>query len=100
MSLEHPIAVFDGSHSNSYAVLTEMQINGKNVLVSIETNKQGEVDFNIISSVFGKNDKGVIKWVIDGKLKYVDKGKTLPYISASAPIADATYKKSFLMPQR
>lgn len=93
MSLEHPIAVFDGSHSNSYAVLTEMQINGKNVLVSIETNKQGEVDFNIISSVFGKNDKGVIKWVIDGKLKYVDKGKTLPYISASAPIADATYKK-------
>lgn len=93
MSLEHPIAVFDGSHSNSYAVLTEMQINGKNVLVSIETNKQGEVDFNIISSVFGKNDKGVIKWVIDGKLKYVDKGKALPYISASAPIADATYKE-------
>lgn len=93
VSLEHPIAVFDGSHSNSYAVLTEMQINGKNVLVSIETNKQGEVDFNIISSVFGKNDKGVIKWVIDGKLKYVDKEKALPYISTSAPIADATYKE-------
>ncbi len=64
----------------------------KNVLVSIETNKKGELDFNIISSVFGKNNKGVIDWVNKGKLLYADKEKALRYISASAHIADATYK--------
>ena len=93
LAMQSPIAVFVGSHPNSFAVLSEMEINGKNVLVSIETEKDGEIDFNIISSVFGKNSKGVIKWMLDGKLRYVDKEKALSYISASAPIADATYKK-------
>ena len=93
LAMQSPIAVFIGSHPNSFAVLLEMEINGKNVLVSIETEKGGEIDFNIISSVFGKNSKGVIKWMLDGKIRYVDKEKALSYISASAPIADATYKK-------
>ena len=90
--LQSPIAVFEGSHKDSFAILTEMSIGGKNVLVSIETNKKGELDFNIISSVFGKNNKGVIDWVNKGKLLYADKEKALRYISASAHIADATYK--------
>ena len=93
LAMQSPIAVFTGSHPNSYAILLEIEINGKNVLVSIETEKDGEIDFNIISSVFGKNNKGVIKWILDGKLLYADKEKALSYISASAPIADATYKK-------
>ncbi len=91
--LQNPIGVFVGSHPNSYAVLTEMTLGDKKVLVSVETNKDGEVDFNLVSSVFGKNDKGVIKWIIDGKLRNVDKKKALTYISASAPIADATYRQ-------
>lgn len=92
-ALQRPIGIFSGSHPNSYAILTEMNLGDKKVLVSVETNKDGEVDFNLVSSVFGKNDKGVIKWILDGKLRNVDKGKALAYISASAPIADATYKK-------
>lgn len=95
-SLHEPIAVFEGSHPNSYAVLAELRLNGKNSLISIETMKNGEVDFNIISSVFGKNEKGVVKWIEDGKLLYADKEKALSYISASAPIADATYKKELV----
>ena len=90
--LQSPIAVFEGSHKDSFAILTEMYIGEKNVLVSIETDKKGELDFNIISSVFGKNNKGVIDWVNKGKLLYADKEKALRYISASAHIADATYK--------
>lgn len=92
-ALQRPIGIFSGSHPNSFAILTEMNLGDKKVLVSVETNKDGEVDFNLVSSVFGKNDKGVIKWILDGKLRNVDKGKALAYISASAPIADATYKK-------
>ena len=93
LAMQSPIAAFVGSHPNSFAILSEMEIDGKNVLVSIETEKNGEIDFNIISSVFGKNSKGVIKWILDGKLLYADKEKALSYISASAPIADATYKE-------
>ena len=55
-------------------------------------NKKGEADFNIISSLFGKENKGVIKWILDGKLLSVDKAKAQSYISASALNADATYK--------
>lgn len=92
-AMQSPLFVFEGSHKDSYAVLTELNINGMNALVSIETNKDGEVDFNLVSSVFGKRNKGVVKWILDGKLRAVNKEKALPYISASAPIADATYKK-------
>ncbi len=93
LSLQSPIAVFEGSHPNSFAVLLEMKIGEYNGLVSIETNKKGEVDFNLVSSVFGKNGKGIIKWILDGKIMNIDKEKALSYVSASAPIADATHKE-------
>ena len=73
-----------------------MKINRLNALVSIETNKEGEIDFNIISSVYGKNGKGVIGWINDGNLLYADKEKTLDFISPSAPIADATQNQELI----
>ena len=42
--------------------------------------------------MFGKESKGVTKWILDGKLLSVDKEKAQSYISASALNADATYK--------
>ena len=93
LALQSPIAVFEGSHPNSFAVLLEMEIGEYNGLVSIETNKNGEVDFNLVSSVFGKNGKGIIKWILDGKITNIDKEKALSYVSASALIADATHKE-------
>ena len=92
LAMRNPIAVFEGSHPNSFATLFEIKLGGHNTLVSIEVNKKGEADFNIISSLFGKASKGVTKWILDGKLLSVDKEKAQSYISASALNADATYK--------
>ena len=92
LAMRNPIAVFEGSHPNSFATLLEIKLGGHNTLVSIEVNKKGEADFNIISSLFGKASKGVTKWILDGKLLSVDKEKAQSYISASALNADATYK--------
>lgn len=93
LAMQNPIAVFEGSHPNSFATLLEIKLGGYNTLASIEVNKKGEADFNIISSLFGKESKGVTKWILDGKLLSVDKEKAQSYISASALNADATYKK-------
>lgn len=92
LAMQNPIAVFDGSHPNSFATLLEIKLGGHNTLASVEVNKKGEADFNIISSLFGKESKGVTKWILDGKLLSVDKEKAQSYISASALNADATYK--------
>ncbi len=86
----NPIAVFKGSYVDGYAILTEMPINGKNALVSIDIRKGEVQDLNLVTSVFGKNTKGIVGWLNDGKLLYADKKKTLDYLSSSAPIADAT----------
>ena len=93
LAMQNPIAVFEGSHPNSFATLLEIKLGGYNTLASIEVNKKGEADFNFISSLFGKESKGVTKWILDGKLLSVDKEKAQSYISASALNADATYKK-------
>lgn len=92
LAMQNPIAVFEGSHPNSFATLLEIKLGGYNTLASIEVNKKGEADFNIISSLFGKESKGITKWILDGKLLSVDKEKAQSYISASALNADATYK--------
>ena len=92
LAMQNPIAVFEGSHPNSFATLLEIKLGGYNTLASIEVNKKGEADFNIISSLFGKESKGVTKWILDRKLLSVDKEKAQSYISASALNADATYK--------
>ena len=89
-SINRPIAVFEGSQDGSFAILTELNINGNNVLASISVGKGGhDVDFNIISSVYGKKNNSIIKWINEGKLLYADKNKTLDYLSVSAPIAEA-----------
>lgn len=90
IALSNPIAVFEGGHPNSYAILTEMNINGNNVLVSVETEKTGEIDFNLISSVFGKEGKGIINWINKGKLRYSNKNQALNYLRTPALIAGAT----------
>lgn len=89
-ALENPIAVFEGNHRSSYAILTELEIGDNKVLVSVETNKDGEIDFNLVSSVFGKSSRSIVNWINSDKLRFSDKEKTLNYLSASALNADAT----------
>ncbi len=94
--IANPIAVFKGSYKDGYAILTEMPINGKNALVSIDIRKGEVQDLNLITSVFDKNNKGVLAWINGGKLLYADKEKALDYLSSSAPIADATNNQELI----
>ena len=90
LAISEPIAVFKGSMSNSFAILTELLIGDNNVLATLSVGKGGhDVDFNIISSVYDKRGDSVVRWVNDGKLLYVDKEKALDYFSVSAPLAEA-----------
>lgn len=91
--LQHPIAVFKGKHTGTYAILTEMNIDGRNVLVSIDIKNSEVQDFVLISSVYGKDQKGVVFWINNGKLLSVDKEKALRYIRTDAPIAPADNSK-------
>jgi hypothetical protein len=94
-AMANPIAVFEGNHKDSFVILTELDINGNKVIASVETNKKGEIDINLISSVYGKSDKGIIEWINNGRLKWVDKEKTLSYLSAPALNAGATNNTRF-----
>lgn len=83
-----PVAVFAGSHDGSHAILTELRMGEKNVLVSLSIGKGGaDIDFNIISSVYGKHQDGVVGWLNKGLARYVDKEKALDYLHHAAPIA-------------
>ena len=90
LAINLPIAVFEGSHEGSFAILTELKIKDNNVLAALSVGKGGhDIDFNIISSVYDKRGNSVARWVIDGKMLYADKKKALDYFSVSAPIAEA-----------
>ncbi len=95
-ALQEPIAIFEGSHVGSFAVLTELEINGKKSLVSVDINKGELQDLNIITSVFGKGEKGVIHWINNGKMLFVDKEKALAWQATLAPIASATLKQELI----
>ena len=88
--ITEPIAVFKGSYTDGYAILTEMRINGENTLVSIDVRKGVVQDLNLVTSVFGKNSKGVVDWINKGKTLWANKKKALDYLSSSALNADAT----------
>ncbi len=94
-SISKPIAIFSGAIENSHAVLTELKIDNKNVLVSISIGKNNDIDFNIVSSVYGKDAKGVLDWINKEKMLYTNKNKTLDYLRISAPIADAQNNQEF-----
>jgi hypothetical protein len=86
-ALSNPIAIFKGNVPGSFSILTELNIKGNNVLTTVNVGKDKDVDFNIISSTYGKSDSGVVGWINKGKLLYTDKEKTLNYLGAPAPIA-------------
>ena len=96
-AVAHPIAVFDNLHrEGNRSILTELRTANGNFLVTIDLGRGSEADFDIVSTVFGKNDKGVVDWIINGYTKYVDKEKALNYLHLSAPIAEASDKTELL----
>lgn len=83
-AVAHPIAVFNNYEKDgNRSILTEMEVGNKNILVSVTVGKGNDVDFNIISSVFGKGRSNVIDWINKGYATYFDKEKTLDYLHFS-----------------
>lgn len=91
-AVAHPIFVFDGNRTGSFAILTELRTAQGNILAVIDVDKNGEADVNMVSSVFGKNDNEILRWIDAGKLRWVDKEKARIYVSAPALNAGATHK--------
>ncbi len=89
IAVNNPIAVLKGSRVKSFAILTEIEINGNKTLVTIEADKEGAVDFNLVTSGYGKYGNSVVRWINEGKLLTVDKKKALDYLGTLAPIASA-----------
>ena len=87
-----PIAVFNNyQRKGNRTILTELRSQGKNIMVAVTLGKNGvDVDFNIVSSVFGKGSSNIVDWINKGYITYVDKEKALHYLYLSAPIAEAT----------
>ena len=84
-AVANPIAVFDNyKKEGNRTILTELRSQGRNIMVAITLGKNGvDVDFNIVSSVFGKGQSNIIDWINKGYLVYVNKEKALNYLHFS-----------------
>lgn len=80
-----PIAVFDNYQlDGNRTVLTELQSKGKNIMIAVTLGKDGvDVDFNIVSSVFGKGEDNIVDWLNKGYARYINKEKALNYLHHS-----------------
>lgn len=87
IAVSDPIMIFEGSDKGSHSILTELKTASGNVLANIAIGKGNMVDFNIIRSVYGKNEKGITKWILDKKMLYSDKERALDFLNNTAPIA-------------
>lgn len=85
-----PIAVFDNyGKDGNRAILTELKTKQGNFLVTLNIGKGEDIDFNIVSSVFGKNEDNIVDWIEKGFATYIDKEKALNYLHHSALRAEA-----------
>lgn len=88
-AVANPIAVFNNyQKEGNRSVLTELQTEQGNFLVTLSVGKDADIDFNIVSSVFGKGNNNITDWINDGFLTYINKEKAHEFLShQSAPIA-------------
>ena len=86
-----PIAVFNNYQKDgNRAILTELKTKNGNFLVTVDLGKgETDIDFNIISSVFGKGDDNIVDWIERSIATYVNKEKALNYLHHSALRAEA-----------
>ncbi|MCR5362450.1 MAG: hypothetical protein K6E73_10660 [Bacteroidales bacterium] len=91
LAVADPIAVFNNyGKVGNRSILTELKTEQGNVLVSLEVGKGMDIDFNIITSAFGKSDNKIVNWLNKGYATYIDKRKALDYLHLAAPIAAAS----------
>ena len=84
-AVANPIAVFENyGKEDNRSVLTELHTEQGNFLVTLSIGQGHDIDFNIVTSVFGKGKDNIIDWFNRGFATYVDKQKTLDYLHHSA----------------
>ena len=90
-AVANPIAVFDNiGRIGNRSILTELGTQKGNFLVTIDLGKGGEdIDFNIVSSVFGKDGGNVVDWIERALATYINKEKALRYLHHPALSAEA-----------
>lgn len=84
-AVANPIAVFDNyGREGNRTILTELRSQERNIMVAVTLEKNSvDVDFNIVSSVFGKGASNIVDWINNGYLTYVNKEKALNYLHFS-----------------
>lgn len=97
-AIARPLAVFNNyNRDDNRSILTELRTNDGNFLVTINVGKGGvDVDFDIVTTVFGKEKNSVANWLNNGYATYIDKQRTLDYLHLSAPIAEASNNQELI----
>ena len=94
IAVAEPIAVFNNHQKEgNRSILTELRTEQGNILVAIDLGRGIDIDFNIVSSAFGKGFNNVVGWINNGYATYINKEKALGYLHLSAPIAEASDKQ-------
>lgn len=95
-AIADPIAVFDNyNKDDNRSILTELRTEQGNFLVALDLGKDGDIDFNIIRSVFGKGKEKVSTWLQRGIATYINNQKVKDFLfHQSAPIAATAAKLS------
>lgn len=94
IAVANPIAIFNNyNNENNRSILTELRTKNGNFLVSVEVGVDADIDFNIVSSVFGKGDINIVDWLKKGYATYIDNEKVQNFLlHHSALIAGASAK--------
>lgn len=83
-AVANPIAVFEnyGKEENR-SVLTELKTEQGNFLVTLSVGRGNDIDFNVVTSIFGKGNNNIIDWIERGFTNYINKEKALDYLHHS-----------------
>ena len=102
-AVAEPIAVFNNyGKAGNKSILTELETEQGNFLVTLTLGKGHDVDFNVVTSVFGKGESNIVDWINKGFATYIDKEKALDYLHHSAlkAVTSDNQELSVPMPQR
>ncbi len=92
-----PIAVFDNYRKEgNRSILTELKTAQGNFLVSVEYGRSRDIDFNIVSSVFGKGDGNLKGWLKRGSATYINNEKVQNFLFDKSALIAAAAAKSEL----
>ena len=79
VAVQNPLAIFrSATHLGHYVIMTELN-HKKEKFVVVLNNRILEI--NSIRSIYPKSNNHLINWIDDGLLEYVDKLKTVEWIS-------------------